>query len=67
MLVPHWNWQLLIVAPFGFTVPFKVAAVCDTSDTASVTTVGAFGSVVNDISALPTPHGDASELYWTSR
>ena len=40
VVVPHWNSQLLIVAPPGLTVAFNVAVVCDRADAGLVTTVG---------------------------
>ncbi len=46
-MVPYSNSHLLTSPPLGFTVAFSVAVVWVTDDAALVTTVGAFGSVLN--------------------
>jgi hypothetical protein len=53
VLVPYSNEHSPASDPFGLTVAFNVAEVAATADAASVTTVGAFDSVVS-VWSVPT-------------
>ena len=48
--VPYSSLHSLTSPPFGFTLPFNVAADCVTSEAGSVTAAGALGDVFNDTS-----------------